>query len=150
MILKIILGIAFFFSLKAEAQTKSVASEIHINSLAYKGDTIKFSSPKIVSLNKLGCSDILTIGKFLNLEFGIQIETLISRIGQAERLVVGIVFYLKKGKEWEQIVQPQYSEELFNILENGKNNNTYEMGYGGGSWDEEFYIDYRYRYTLIK
>lgn len=150
MTLRIIFCIAFFCSLKTDAQTKSVASEIHIKTLAYKGDTLKFPNPKHITINKLGCSDIITIGQILNLEFGIQIETLVSQIGQAERLVVGKVFYIKKGRSWELVVQPQYSEELFNISVQGKSNNTYELGQGGGSWDESFYIEYQYRYTLIK
>ena len=133
------------------AQTKSVLTEIHINSFAYKGDTLKLATPKVISVNKLGCSDICSIGKIKNIEFAIQLETMISKLGQSERLVVGKVFYRKKGIEWERLFEPEYYEEYYNTLKGGKNSNEYEFGYAGGSYGEdEFYIDYLERYTLIK
>jgi hypothetical protein len=150
MIPRLLFGIALIYSLEAEAQTKSVESEFHINSLAYKGDTLKFQSPKFILINKLGCSDIASIGKIKNLEFGLQIETLISRIGQTESLVVGTVYYLRKNGNWELFTQPEYREEQFNIIVQGKSNNTYEFGNGAGSWDEDFYIEYKYRFTLLR
>ena len=126
-------------------------SEIQINAFAYKGDTLKLAVPKEISLDKLGCSDIVSIGKIKSNEFAIQLETMISKLGQEEQLVVGKVFYRRKGTDWERLFEPEYYEEKFNTHKNGKNNNEYEFGYAGGSYGEdEFYIDYLERYTLIK
>jgi len=142
---------SLFFVTILYAQAKSVLTEIHINAFAYKGDTLKLATPKVISVNKLGCSAIFSIGKINNNEFAIQLETMLSQLGQAERLVVGKVFYKKNGTEWERLFEPEYYEEMYNIQRNGKNNNQYEFGYAGGSYGaDEFYIDYLERYTVLK
>lgn len=137
--------------LSLNAQTKSVLTEIHLSEFAYQGDTLKFSSPKTISVNKLGMSEITSIGIIKNQEFAIQLESLLSLLGLEERLVVGKIFYKKENDKWVKLFGPEYNEEMYNINQGGKIITRYAFGYAGGSYGEdEFYIWYQERYTLMK
>jgi len=142
---------AFFLGTFANAQTKSVMAEIHFDMIVYKGDTLKLDPPKIFSVNKTGASEIDSIGKIKNTELAVQIEMWISSLGGIKRLVVGKVFYTRKGNDWEQYSGPSYHEESYNIIKNGKNNHAYQPGYGNASFGEdEFEISFRELYTIIQ
>ena len=125
-------------------------TEIHINEFAFKDDTLKLTTPKIISLTQLGRSNIISIGKIKSNEFAIQFETLISMLGQSERLVVGKIFYKRNGNEWEKVSEPQYYQQPYNVSQGGKSNNEYSLGHAAGAYGDEFYIAYLERYTLIK
>jgi hypothetical protein len=141
----------FFFATFLNAQTRSILTEIHINEFAYKEDTLKLSTPKLISINKFGCSDIISLGRIKTKEFAIQIESFISQLGKSERLVIGKLFYVKKLSAWEKLSEPEYIEVDYNTQVNGKSNSKYDFAFSAYSdGNAEFYIAYLERHTLIK
>ena len=94
--MKIIPLILFqLFTLTTIGQTKSFYGEIHIDCVIYKGDTLKFDTPKIISFSKLGSTSIISLGKVKQTELAIQYDLLKSKIGTSEYFMLGKCFFVK-------------------------------------------------------
>ncbi len=137
--------ITILFPLFTLGQTKSVLIEFQIHEFVYLKDTANLILSKEIKVQKLGCTDIISIGNIKNNEFAIQIETAISLIGKTERLVVGMAFYMKKKGKWEMMRDPSYREYVFYGSSNENNFQDASHSFG-----DEFEIQYSERYTLIK
>jgi hypothetical protein len=113
--MKIIPLILFqILTIAAIGQTKSFYGEIHIECVIYKGDTLKFDTPKIISFSKLGSTSIISLGKVRQAEFAIQYELLKSSIGTSEYFMLGKCFFIKTPKGWDEIARFSYDNIIFN------------------------------------
>jgi hypothetical protein len=102
------------FTLAAIGQTKSFYGEIHIECVIYRGDTLKFDTPKIISFSKLGSTSIISLGKVKQTEFAIQYDLLKSNIGTSEYFMLGKCFFVKTSKGWNEIARFSYDNIIFN------------------------------------
>src|SRR5688572_15951556 len=96
----------------AVGQTKNIYCEIHIECVIYKGDTLKFDTPKILTLTKIGTTSIIPLGKVRQTEFAVQYELLKSNLQASEYYMLGKCFFAKTSKTWNEIARFSY-EQLF-------------------------------------
>jgi hypothetical protein len=113
--MKTILIITFLlFAQSTIGQTKNFYGEVHIECVIYKGDTIKFDIPKIISFSKLGATSVIPLGKIKQSDLAVQYELLKSNIGTSEYFMLGKCFFIKISKGWEEISRFSYHDIFFN------------------------------------
>lgn len=111
-----IIPLIFFqlLALTSSGQTKSFYGEIHIECFIYKGDTLKFDTPKIIPFSKVGSTSIISLGRVKQAEYAIQYELLKSNIGTSEYYMLGKCFFIKTSKGWNEIGRFSYDNIIFN------------------------------------
>jgi len=94
-----LLGI--IFSQICFGQSRKFYGEIHVESIIYKNDTLRFPTPKIITIKELGTSGFIAIGKIKTQEFGLKVEYLVSKLSSSESIICGKAFFIKEKRFME-------------------------------------------------
>lgn len=144
--------IAFFIigqGLFATAQT-SITADILVQTVSYKGDTVK-NVNKLISIDKFGVTSIIPIGRTKDAEFGLRIEILKSNLLNDDVFIVGRAYYIKEGKQWKLIYNTEHSARPFKYLKsNGKKSDDDMLIAGESSGEYDFEVELWERYYLKK
>jgi hypothetical protein len=123
------------------AQHPRFVIDIEVGYLQFKNDSVKFKTPKVFSINTSGCTEIFSLGKSRQYEFGMRIEILASRLTGDEKYLVGKAYYIRKDDQWQEVMKIEHSEiELRPVA---RRERTFGSTMGGASTDYPDLFDVR-------
>ena len=79
----------------------SIYATLEIKSVSWEEHRTWIDTSIVLTLEKLGRTEIISLGKIDSTEIGFQWELLTSRLGQTEIFVNGKAYYLKKDGKWQ-------------------------------------------------
>ena len=97
-------------------QIDSIYARVEITSVSLEEHRTWIDTSIIVTLGKIGQSDIISLGTIDGMEIGFQLEVFKSRLGEANLFVSGKAFYFRKDGKWEMHSQPTYRTPEFKIV----------------------------------
>ena len=140
--------------IKAFPQTDTIYAEMKIKMLSFEGDTLKFDQPKIVSLEKYGTSEIISLGILKGQEIGLQFEMTRGMLGNKNMMINGYAFFLKHEGEWRIGDRAQYQYSAHKIISDKSHIRTRDAQHCSSSSliekDKHIGIQYNDRYYMIK
>lgn len=124
--------------------------DIYVGYLKYFDDSIQFDSPNHITTTTNGLTNIISLGKTKNYEFGIRIEILKSNFYDTLKYIVGKAYYIRKAGKWEEILNFSHSPEMIGSIKERSKFIPPKYIWGGGSTIEPITYEVRqndYYYT---
>jgi len=100
----------------SSCQVDSVYARIEITSVSWEEHRTWIDTSIILTLEKFGPGEIISLGKIDDVEIGFQWELLKSRLGGADIFVSGIAYYFRKDGKWQMHQRPTYHSPEFKIV----------------------------------
>jgi hypothetical protein len=147
---KMLLIAGFLFSItNALAQTETLLAEFWVESFSYGKDTVRLKPSLLITVKGNSCSQIISIGKVGNTEFGMQVEVLQSKLGNVPHFIVGKAYFIKQAGKWRNMYEGGHENITESMASARKARGHEEIGIGGAMFDDpEFSIDYKDRFTI--
>lgn len=106
---KLVLVIFFLFSaVYSFTQTDSIYAKLEITSVSINEHRSFIDTSIIITLEKFGHTDIISLGKIDTIEVGFQFELLKSYLGEKPIIIKGIAFFIKKDGKWQLHFNPTF------------------------------------------
>jgi hypothetical protein len=135
---KILLLPAFLFAFTYTiGQNTNFVIDIEVGYLRFKNDAVQFKTPKNFSINTSGCTEIFSLGKTREYEFGMRVEILASTLTGVKKYLVGKVYYIKHDKGWQEIMKIEHRELEIRPLASREKTDMFITG-GVSSDDPDF------------
>ena len=132
-----------FISKICFSQQSIYTIDFYIGYLRYQNDSVHFESPKHITTTTSGLTNIISIGRTINYEFGIKVEILKSRFQDTLSYIVGKAYYIKKAGKWEEILKFCHDWETVALITERIRFSPPKYVWGGGSTLEP--IEYEVR-----
>jgi len=137
------------FSSTSFCQRDSIYARLEITSVSWQEHREWIDTSIILTLEKIGRTEIISLGKIDSIEIGFQWELLKSRLGDIETFVSGKAYYLKKDGKWQLHQQPTYQAAEFKIV--SAKPSTMPEDYGMTSMTiQGLQLDYKQHYFIVK
>ena len=130
-------------------QVDSIYARIEIKSVSQEKIRSKIKPPVIITLDKLGHSDIISLGEIDGTEIGIQVELITSQLGDSNIFVIGKAFYLKKDGRWQMHFQPSYQTAAFKIVSSKPSKMPEDYG-EASTGIQDLQVNYKEHYFIIR
>ena len=149
---KYFLIISILYWHTSSCQVDSIYARIEITSVSLEEHRKWIDTSIIVTLQKLGHSEIISLGKIDTLEIGFQWEVFKSRLGETDILVCGKAFYFRKDGKWQMHYRPTYQSPDFKIVSSRPSWIVDDhSGYGGSSTGiQGLQVDFKEYYFIIR
>jgi len=146
----LIISILYWYT--SSCQVDSIYARIEITSVSLEEHRTWIDTSIIVSLEKLGHSEIISLGKIDSLEIGFQLEVFKSRLGETDILVSGKAFYFRKDGKWQMHFRPTYQcPELKIVSSRPSSIPDDHSGYGGSSTRiQGLQVEFKEHYFIIR
>ena len=138
------------FSSIAFSQRDSIYATLEIKSVSWEEHRTWIDTSIVLTLEKLGRTEIISLGKIDSTEIGFQWELLTSRLGQTEIFVNGKAYYLKRDGKWQLHQRPTYSAVEFKTVSTKPLTIPEDYYLGGATTIQGLQIDYKEYYFIIK
>ena len=146
---KYFLIISILYWHNSSCQVDSIYARIEITSISLEEHRTWIDTSIIVTLEKLGHSEIISLGKIDSLEIGFQLEVFKSRLGETDILVSGKAFYFRKDGKWQMHLRPTYHCPELKIVSSRPS--TIPDDYGRGSMGiQGLQVDYKEHLFIIR
>ena len=130
-------------------QIDSIYARIEIKSVSLDEHLEWIDTFIVITLEKFGRSEIISLGTIDGMEIGFQLALLKSRLGQTDLIINGKAYYLKKDGKWQMHSRPVYQAPEFKIA--SAKPLTIPDDYGmGGTTIQGLQIDYKEHYFIIR
>ena len=137
------------FSSSAFSQRDSIYARLEITSVSWEEHRTWIDTSIILTLEKIGRTEIISVGKIDSTEIGFQWELLKSRLGNTEIYVSGKAYYLKKDGKWQMHHQPTYQAAEFKVVSTKPS--TMPEDYGMASMTiQRLQLDYKQHYFIVR
>src|SRR6188768_700881 len=113
---KYFLIISILYWHTSNSQVDSIYARIEIKSIYLQEHRTWIDTSIILTLEKVGHSEIISLGKIDSMEIGFQLEILKSQLGKTDLFVGGKAFYFKKDGKWQMHSRPSYHSPEFKIV----------------------------------
>src|SRR5688500_7138917 len=97
-------------------QIDSIYARIEIKSISLQEHRTWIDTSIVITREKFGRSEIISLGTIDGMEIGFQFELLKSRLGETDLLVNGKAYYFKKDGKWQMHSRPTYQAPEFKIV----------------------------------
>ena len=146
---KYFLIISILYWHTSSCQVDSIYARIEILSISLEEHRTWIDTSIIVTLDKFGHSEIISLGKIDTLEIGFQLEVFKSRLGETDILVSGKAFYFRKDGKWQMHFRPTYQCPELKIVSSRPS--TISDDYGRGSMGiQGLQVDYKEHLFIIR
>lgn len=126
--------LVIFFLLTAVhsfTQTDSIFAKIEITSVSINEHRSWIDTSIIITLEKFGHTDIISLGKIDSIEIGFQFELLKSYLGEKTIIMNGIAFFTKKDGKWQMHFNPTYRVPECKTVSNRSAISENDFGHAG-------------------
>jgi hypothetical protein len=122
-------------------QSEKFTIDFKIKSFSYKGESVVFDQPSLVTMNTNGCTEIVTLGTTKSYEFGVKLEILKSDFYEPNSYVVAKAFYVKSGNEWQEISKFNHASRSVESISERQSKKSDGIGYGSYSVGDPKYFE---------
>jgi len=148
---RILLLSTFLFAyVWAFGQNMKFAIDLEVGYLRFKNDSVQFKTPKNFSITTSGCSEIFSLGKSRQYEFGMRVEILVSKITGDEKCLVGKVYYVKNDNQWQEIMKIEHRELEVRPFAQRERTDMFIMGGGSIDYPDAFDVRLNDNYYRIQ